>query len=86
LGKAVVGGGLEPNQDQIAHANSLRRIGGLGSNMKVAFRTVNVNAVRLDYRIVRATQEMHLMAGAAQFSAVKTAHSAAAHHTDLHGH
>ena len=80
----VVGGGFQPNQHHVAHADFVRRPGAAGLNVKIAVDAADGHALLPHDVVVGAEQEMNVLPAPAESGAVKTAHRATADHGNFH--
>ena len=84
MANCLVGGGLEPDEDQVGGTDFFRASGALRPDLEIAFGAVDQDALAPHDVVVRAQQEMDLVPGASQLGAVKAPDRPAANDRDLH--
>src|SRR5439155_477276 len=80
----IVGGGLEPDDEQIRDADFLRSFGAPGPGIEVALAALNGHAAATDDVVVRAQEKVDLLPIMTKLGAVKTAYGAASDDRDFH--
>jgi len=69
----IVCGCLESDNDQVSLTDFLRQPGAFRLDPEISLLALNENAFASDYLVIRAQQEMHLLASPSQFGTVEAA-------------
>ena len=80
----VVGRGLQPNQDYVAHTNFVRCPGASGLNVEITVNAADGHAFLPHDIVIGPKQEMHFLSGPAESGAVETTQRTATDNGDFH--
>ncbi len=79
----IVRSRLQPDNNQVARPDFLRRQRATGVNIEVSLRAADMDSLFADDLVVGAQQEMHILSRARKASPVVAAHRAATDHRDF---